>query len=46
MATIIVAQRPASVEAMQLIAALETHLDPLYPKESRHGFSVEKLLRI
>ena len=45
MATIIVAQRPDSGEAMQLIAELEAHLDPLYPQASRHGFSVEKLLR-
>lgn len=45
MATVIVAEQPDSVEAMQLIAELEAHLDPLYPKASRHGFSVEKLLR-
>jgi putative acetyltransferase len=45
MSIIIAAERPDSVDAMQLIAELEAHLDPLYPKASRHGFSVEKLLR-
>lgn len=45
MAAIIGAERPDSAEAIQLIAELEAHLDPLYPKESRHGFSIEKLLR-
>jgi putative acetyltransferase len=41
----IVAEQPDSVDARALIDELEAHLDPLYPKESRHGFSVEKLLR-
>jgi putative acetyltransferase len=41
----IVAERPDSVDARTLIDELEAHLDPLYPKESRHGFSVEKLLQ-
>lgn len=46
MATIIVEECPDSPEAMQLIAELEAALDdPLYPPESQHGFSVEKLLR-
>ena len=45
MATVIGEERPDSVEATQLIAELEAHLAPLYPKASRHGFSVEKLLR-
>jgi GNAT superfamily N-acetyltransferase len=30
---------------MLLIEELETYLTPLYPAESRHGFSVEKLIR-
>ncbi len=30
---------------MELIAELEAHLSPLYPAESRHGYSVAKLLR-
>ena len=44
MATVIVEERPDSAEATQLIAELEAHLNPRYPKESRHGFSIEKLL--
>jgi GNAT superfamily N-acetyltransferase len=27
-----------------LIAELDAHLEPLYPSESRHGFSVQKLI--
>ena len=45
MTTVIVEERPDSVEALQLIAELDTYLDPLYPQESHHGFSVEKLLQ-
>ena len=45
MAATIEAERPDSAEAMQLIAELEAYLEPLYPKASRHGFSVERLLR-
>jgi putative acetyltransferase len=38
--------RPDSDEAVRLITELESHLHPdLYPPESRHGFSVEKLVR-
>lgn len=44
MATIITRERPDSVDAVLLIAELEAHLDPLYPSESRHGYSVEKLI--
>ena len=44
MPTVIEAQRPDTDEAIQLITELEAVLDPLYPAESRHGFSVEKLL--
>jgi GNAT superfamily N-acetyltransferase len=29
---------------MLLISELEAHLDPLYPKTSRHGYSIEKLM--
>lgn len=32
-------------EAVALVEELEAHLAPQYPTESRHGFSVEKLLR-
>src|ERR1044072_1984054 len=42
---IISLERPDSEDAVTLIAELEAHLDPLYPRESRHGYSVEKLLR-
>ena len=45
MTTVIVAERPDTADASTLIAELESHLAPLYPAESRHGFSVEKLLR-
>lgn len=27
-----------------MIAELEAHLEPLYPRKSRHGYSVEKLI--
>jgi GNAT superfamily N-acetyltransferase len=37
-------QRPDSADAVALIEELEAHLAPQYPVESRHGFSVEKLL--
>lgn len=45
MSPVIVAERPDTPDAMLLIAELEDHLAPLYPVESRHGFSVEKLIR-
>jgi putative acetyltransferase len=38
-------ERPDSEAVSELIAELEAHLSPLYPSESRHGYSVEKLLR-
>jgi GNAT superfamily N-acetyltransferase len=41
----IVAERPDSVEAQILIGELDDYLTPLYPSESRHGFSVDKLIR-
>ena len=44
MTTIITAERPDTADAMMLISELEAHLDPLYPKTSRHGYSVEKLM--
>ena len=44
MPTVIINERPDSEVAMELIAELEAHLSPLYPAESRHGYSVEKLL--
>ena len=43
---ITIAVEPAdSADARALIAELEAHLEPLYPAVSRHGYSVEKLLR-
>jgi putative acetyltransferase len=42
---IIVAERPDSTDARALISELEAHLAPLYPAESRHGFSIEQLLQ-
>ena len=37
-------ERPDSADAVALIEELEAHLSPLYPVESRHGFSVERLV--
>ena len=45
MAATITNERPDSEAARALIDELEAHLSPLYPVESRHGYSVEKLLR-
>jgi GNAT superfamily N-acetyltransferase len=42
---VIAEERPDTPDALTLIAELEGHLDPLYPRESRHGYSVEKLLQ-
>src|SRR5262245_64371547 len=41
---IITPEDPASPDATALIAELDAHLEPLYPRESRHGFSVQKLI--
>jgi GNAT superfamily N-acetyltransferase len=41
----ITSERPDSEVASELIAELEAHLSPLYPAESRHGYSAVKLLR-
>jgi len=41
----IAAERPDSPQAIALIGELESYLEPLYPAQSRHGYSVEKLLR-
>jgi len=41
----IVPERPDSAVVVELIAELEAYLVPMYPAESRHGYSVEKLLR-
>ena len=44
MTAVITAEHPASPDATALIAELDAHLTPLYPSESRHGFSVQKLI--
>lgn len=42
----IIQTRPDAPDAVQLINELEEHVDSYgYPEESRHGFSVEKLIR-
>ena len=37
-------EHPGVEAASLLIAELDAYLDPLYPKESQHGYSVEKLV--
>lgn len=44
MPAVITPEHPASPEAAALIAELDAHLTLLYPGESRHGFSVQKLI--
>jgi len=44
MSAVIVQERADSADAVALIEELEAHLAALYPLESRHGFSVEKLI--
>jgi GNAT superfamily N-acetyltransferase len=44
MPSIITPERPDTSEAQALIAELEAELAPLYPTESRHGYSMQKLL--
>jgi GNAT superfamily N-acetyltransferase len=41
----IAAERPDTPDAVALIEELEAHLAPQYPAASRHGYSVERLLR-
>jgi putative acetyltransferase len=43
-AAFITPERPDTADAILLITELEAQLDPLYPRESRHGLSVEQLL--
>ena len=44
MSVTITPESPDTADARDLIAELEAELAPLYPRESRHGYSVEKLL--
>ena len=45
MTILIVAERPDTADAVMLIDELEQHLAPFYPATSRHGYSVEKLIK-
>lgn len=44
MTTVIASERPDTADARTLIGELEAQLAPLYPRESHHGYSVEKLI--
>jgi ribosomal protein S18 acetylase RimI-like enzyme len=44
-AVVISEERPDSPDAVALIGELDAHLTAAYAVESRHGFSVEKLVR-
>ena len=44
MSAIVTAERPDTPDAIALITELEATLEPLYPRESRHGLSVERLI--
>ncbi len=44
MTAVITPERPDSPEAIALIEELEAELDPLYPRDSRHGYSVQRLI--
>lgn len=37
-------ERPDTPDATALIVELDAVLEPLYPRESRHGYSVQKLI--
>jgi GNAT superfamily N-acetyltransferase len=41
---IITPEHPDTADATALIVELEAHLETLYPRESRHGYGVEKLI--
>jgi len=45
MTTTIISERPDTPDAVMLIEELEEHLTPFYPATSRHGYSVEKLIK-
>src|SRR5215469_18158414 len=44
MSTVITREHPNSADVRMLIVELDAYLESLYPAESRHGYSVEKLL--
>ena len=41
----ITAERPDTPDALLLIEELQAHLESFYPPESRHGLSVERLIK-
>jgi len=45
MTTMIFPEKPDTVDARMLIDELEEHLAPFYPATSRHGYSVDKLIK-
>jgi GNAT superfamily N-acetyltransferase len=44
MTAIITAEHPDTADAISLISELEAYLEPLYPRESRHGLNADQLL--
>ena len=44
MTAVITPERPDTADAAALITELEAYLEGLYPRESRHGYDVEKLI--
>jgi len=42
---VIAEERPDTADTRMLIEELEGHLECFYPSESRHGYSIDKLLR-
>jgi putative acetyltransferase len=44
MPVVIAEERPDTADAAALIAELDAILEPLYARESRHGYSIEKLV--
>lgn len=44
MTILIAPERPDTPDAQALIAGLEAEMGPLYPRENRFGYSVEKLM--
>ncbi len=45
MTVTIIKERPDTPDAIQLIEELEGELEGFYPKQSRHGYSVAKLIK-
>jgi GNAT superfamily N-acetyltransferase len=44
MSVTITLERPDSADAVALLAELDAVLNPLYPPESRHGFTIARLI--